>query len=176
MITETLFIGAGNMGGAILRSLLTNDSLPSGRITLVDTNHAVLSEFRSNSRIDTVTSLDQLESSYRAQAIVLAIKPQYASDVITAARAFMDSRCCVVSIMAGRAISTLEEDFQVPAPIIRCMPNLPIMISDGVTLICPNVHCTIEEIDFAKQLFSSASQVFEVHNEDFINAGTAISG
>lgn len=65
----------------------------------------------------------------------------------------------MITIAPGKTLSWLAEQFGKDVKIVRCMPNTPAMVGEGMTAACPNEHMTEEEIEYVKTLLSSFSLV-----------------
>lgn len=81
----------------------------------------------------------------------------------------------MITIAPGKTLSWLAEQFGKDVKIVRCMPNTPAMVGEGMTAACPNEHMTEEEIEYVKTLLSSFSLV-EIVPEKLMDTVTAVSG
>lgn len=117
-------VGAGNMGGAMLRGWLASGIAPE-RITVINRSRRDLP--------DGITQLSEPPQSW-PDTLVLAVKPQQL-DTMRAMFAGRDGGPrLLMSILAGVEIETLGG--VIPAShVVRAMPNLPVAIGKGVTLL-----------------------------------------
>jgi len=129
-------IGAGNMATAIIKSVITSGRVKAHDITVFDINTAKYDEFRKLS----VNCADSLsEACDASEIILLAVKPQDYEKVLNDIKPFCSQKKkAFISIAA--AISTefvckmLGENF----PVVRVMPNTPLLIGYGATAISRN--------------------------------------
>ena len=68
---------------------------------------------------------------------VLAVKPQYFSNIQSDLESCEKKNLRIISIMAGISIKRLQEVLRPDARILRAMPNTPAMIGEGITALCP---------------------------------------
>jgi pyrroline-5-carboxylate reductase len=166
------FIGAGNMAEAMVRALL-RAGVPSDRLRACDPAAARREVFHAIG-IETTETSDQW--SRETDLTVLAVKPQ----MITAALTGRVPGRSFCSIAAGVRISTLGQllsgEGKYPdRPIVRAMPNTPLMVGCGATAIAPGPGVDATTIDRVRAVFE-CSGVCVVVEESQIDAVTALSG
>jgi pyrroline-5-carboxylate reductase len=109
-------------------------------------------------------------------AVVLAIKPQVAPDIVPQVARFVGRETVVISIMAGRTIGFLAKHLPKGTAIVRAMPNVPASIGRGITVAAPNARVGGAARDLADALLSATGPVEWVKNEKWMDAVTAVSG
>ena len=75
-------------------------------------------------------------------AVVLAVKPQVAAEVMPTLAPLVGAATVVVSIMAGRTLALPRAARCRDAAIVRAMPNTPAAIGRGITVAVPNARVT----------------------------------
>ena len=80
----------------------------------------------------------------------------------------------VISIAAGRRIEHIETKLP-EAKVVRVMPNLAALISEGMSVFCTGDRVTVEDRKKVITLLSCFGQVLELPEEQF-DAVTAVSG
>lgn len=118
---------------------------------------------------------DNAELAQRARTIILAVKPQQVPDVLDQLSAQLSPDHLVISIAAGISTSFIQQRLNKPIPVIRTMPNTPLMVNAGVTALCKGTEATDEHLAQASEIFAAAGQVVLLE-EKLIDAVTAISG
>ena len=109
-------------------------------------------------------------------AIVLAIKPQAAPDVMPSLKPYVGASTVVVSIMAGRTLGFLEQALP-PAAMIRAMPNTPAAIGRGITVAVPQfAGLRRSSARSSHALLSAVGKVEWIGDEALMDAVTALSG
>ncbi|MGE4291980.1 MAG: pyrroline-5-carboxylate reductase [Desulfovibrio sp.] len=165
------FIGTGNMGGAIIRSLSGVDGL-----TVFGVN-------RTRSRLDALAAQtglipcgDVQELTEKSDMVVLAVKPQQVHEVWPALAAALTKEKLLVSIAAGLTQESLRQSIGHVCPVVRAMPDTPALIGEGVTAVCLDDETLSEE---QKQgvlsVFRHSGDVY-VLPENLFDAFTAVVG
>jgi pyrroline-5-carboxylate reductase len=167
---ELLLLGAGKMGGALLEGWLAR-GLPPKRVRVVDPEPSK----RMRALAKRGVALNSRKRT-KASVIVLAVKPQTASEIMPAARAAAGRSTLVLSIMAGRTLAFLEKAFPAGTPIVRAMPNLPASIGRGITVATGNKKIGRAERTLAGELLGATGTVEWIENEKLLDAVTAVSG
>lgn len=168
------FVGAGNMGSAIIRGVLADGFLKPSQIMICDSNRRRLDELGKELQGVTCTA-DALELATLSDMIILAVKPQYIADVIGTMRPAL--RCkSLVSIAAGWTVSRLADALEgTEAGYLRVMPNTPAMVGEGMTAICDDSNFSHEDFAFAKGIFDAVGRTV-VLPERLFDGVVAISG
>ena len=166
------FIGTGNMGAALARAaaksplteqlLLSNRSAEKPRRLAEELGGAVL---------------DNRGVAHKAEVLFLAVKPQMLADVIGEIRPVLDARrdrVVLVSMAAGWSLEKLGAALG-DRPIVRIMPNIPVSVGAGVTLLCPNGQISAEELQTVEDLLAASGLVSEL-DEGHLDAAGGVTG
>ena len=168
-----LLVGAGKMGGAMLEAWLAR-GLPPALVSVIDPSPAAATAKLIAARRITRDPQPQLIANHAA--VVLAVKPQAAPEVLPQIAGFVGRETVVVSIMAGRTIGFLAKHLPKGAAIVRAMPNTPASIGRGITVAVPNSRVSGGGRDLANALLSATGPVEWIKNERWMDAVTAVSG
>ncbi|WP_386697324.1 pyrroline-5-carboxylate reductase [Lonepinella sp. MS14436] len=166
------FIGGGNMAQAIVFGLLKT-GYPANLITVCDPNEdkrALFTERKVSVATDNQTAVRQSE------VIVLAVKPQVASEVCAALSAVDFSEKLVISIMAAISIKKITALLPTAQHIVRVMPNTPALVSQGMSGLFARVNVAIEFKQFAESLLQAVGKTCWVEDENDMHSVTAASG
>ncbi len=170
MSARISFLGAGNMASAIARGILA--SAPDPRICLYDTDKGKYLPFAHTS----VKTADTLaEALTCGEFIVLAVKPQHLPALFEQIKetAIPLEGKVIVSIAAGISIGRISDALG-ELPIVRAMPNTPLIVGAGVTALCPNALVSEDVYREAEAIFSAAGQVIRLE-EDRMNKIIAVT-
>lgn len=165
------FIGAGNMATAIVFGLLRTGVAPSD-IFIFDTDAEKLRRFSDKG---VVTLKDSESVTSMSDIIVLAVKPQNYTEVLKAVKNSADITKTFVSIAAGITIDFVREALSVDCPVVRVMPNTPLLINKGATALCPSDNVDDEVLAEVQRMFSSGG-VVEMFTEDKMDAIISVNG
>ncbi|MDA3963439.1 MAG: pyrroline-5-carboxylate reductase [Planctomycetota bacterium] len=163
------FIGAGNMGSAIIAGLCSRQQKTD---ILVCDGVDTIRERHSANGLRVTTHISDVASS---PIIVLAVKPQGAAEALAALKPHIGPNHLVISILAGTTTANLEAGLTPGVRVIRSMPNTPMAIGQGMVAICAGAAATDEDMDLAETIFASAAAVLRT-TEDKMDAITAVSG
>lgn len=168
------FIGAGNMGGAIIGGVVSNGIAEPGDILVTDLNKTKAEELAAQYHIE--QGLDNVSVAEAAELLFLCVKPNVVYSVIEEIRGAVNAGTIVVSIVAGQAIAKLEEAFSVDGlKLARVMPNTPALVGEGMAAVVPNINMTQDETDKVLEIFNSFGKAEQV-SEKLMDAVTAVSG
>ena len=121
-LNKTLgLIGCGNMGSAILASLLERKKADSGKVFIHDQDRSKLRRAVSLFRVQ--AAKNNLDLIKRAEIILLAVKPQDLSRLSSEIRFKIRRDQMFVSILAGTKINKLKKILGNHVPLVRAMPN-----------------------------------------------------
>lgn len=165
------FIGAGNMGGALLESMIKGDK--SIKYGVYDVNKTRLDQLAENFDIDAKTDIASLVKDF--DIVVLAVKPQHCDSVLNSIKEVFTKDKILISIVAGLPISYYKNILGSDKKVIRTMPNTPAIVSEGVTLVCFDDLISEGEKELVKRLFSFAGLVEEL-DESLMSEVTALTG
>jgi pyrroline-5-carboxylate reductase len=108
--------------------------------------------------------------------IVLAVKPQIASDVLAGLASRIGKKTVLLSIAAGRTLLSLAAPLPDGTAIVRAMPNTPAAIGRGVTVACANEQVSATQKRLCAKLLEAVGAVEFIDDEALMDAVTAVSG
>ncbi|MEG6510173.1 pyrroline-5-carboxylate reductase [Methyloligella sp. 2.7D] len=168
-----LLVGAGKMGGAMLRGWLDGGLDPKSVHVL---DPAPSPEMAALFQAHGIEAGDKPEPGLEPAIVVLAVKPQILGAVMPEIESLVGPDTVVLSIAAGKTLGFLEEHLPKGAAAVRAMPNTPAAIGQGVTAVCANAHVTPAMRTACEALLQAAGSVHWIENEDLMDAVTAVSG
>ncbi len=121
------------------------------------------------------------DAAENAHYVVVAVKPADVEKVIgeiaeAAANAETDTAEQVfVTIAAGVGTAYYEAKLPAGSPVIRVMPNAPVIVGGGVSALAPGRFATPEQLKEVSTLFDAVGGVITV-SESQLDAVTALSG
>ncbi len=166
-------LGCGTMGRAIVTGLLEGGVLDASHVVGTIPYPEQAARAAEDLGIDVLT--DNVAAVQRADAVVLAVKPQVAEKVLTDAslRDAMDGKL-LISIAAGIRLDQLDAWLPNTA-LIRAMPNTPCTIREGMTVLSPGPRAEAAHVAFAETIFSAVGRC-RVLREQYLDAVTALGG
>jgi pyrroline-5-carboxylate reductase len=167
------FLGAGNIGDAMIKGLLQSGLVPAGAIHTSDARPDRLAQIVKQYGIQ--SAADNLALVRASDVIVLAVKPQIIATVLKEIAPAVDDTKLVVSVAAGVATSTLRANLPRARRLIRVMPNTPALVLEGATAIARAEGLDPGDLETAQELFGAVGRVV-VLDEDALDAVTGLSG
>jgi pyrroline-5-carboxylate reductase len=165
-----VLVGAGKMGASLLQGWL-DLGLPPGRTIVIEPSPSPDVQALAGRGL-----VLNPAAPVAATAVVFAVKPQVAPEVLPRLKPWIGDDTLVVSIMAGRTLSFLERMLPSAKAAVRAMPNTPAAIKRGVTVLVANARVSAAQRSLAQLLFAGVGAVDWVDDEAMIDAVTAVSG
>jgi len=166
------FVGGGKMAEAIIAELIHSRVLAPRDIAVSDVSEE---RRRLLVHLSGVTILADNPPLLRlCQVVFLAVKPQNLDAVLREIAGDVTPDHLVISIAAGKRIQSIESLLP-SGRVIRVMPNLAAVISEGMSVFTLGTRATAEDRRTAARLLSCLGQVLELPEPHF-DAVTALSG
>ena len=179
------FIGAGNMGEAMINGLIKSALCEPSQIWASDLREARLRQLKDTYQIHATE--DNIAVFEQADVVVLAVKPQHMDGVLghlsrTFPRTIKGVKL-IISIAAGFPIARIErhlyenldESSKGLLPIVRVMPNTPALVLAGMAGMSGNSYAGASDLNQARDLLAAVGRVIEFEEKD-LDAVTALSG
>jgi pyrroline-5-carboxylate reductase len=167
------FLGAGKMATALARGFIHAGLTTADSILASDPYEAARSAISKEAGIKTTAA--NLEVLKFASVIMLAVKPDQVSDVLSEARPVFTDNHLLISIAAGVTLARMEAALPAGARVIRVMPNTPALVGASASAFAAGKSTTTEDAQLAQKLFSSVGVALQV-KESLLDAVTGLSG
>lgn len=167
------FIGAGNMAGAIIGGIIKSNLVESQNVIASAKTMTNLNKLKDEYNIN--VTLDAREVVKNSDIVFMAVKPNIFDGVLESVKDLIGDEKIVVSIAAGKSISSIENIIGDDKKIIRTMPNTPALVNEGMSALCPNKNIEDEELKIVKGIFDSFGKS-EVVGEYLIDSVIGVSG
>ncbi|WP_027848307.1 pyrroline-5-carboxylate reductase [Marinospirillum minutulum] len=168
------FIGAGNMGGAILRGLI-KQGFPAASLMATSRDLESLELLAKETGI-TITTDNQQAAAW-ADMLVLGVKPQVMQEVcLSLVEVVQEKKPLILSIAAGLTSDLLLGWLGGNLPLVRSMPNTPSLLGAGVAGLYATARVNEQQRAWVEQITQAVGQAYWVEEEQQLDAVTAISG
>jgi pyrroline-5-carboxylate reductase len=167
------FIGGGSMAEALIRGMTAVELIDPQRIyatALTEKRRAYLRD-----SLGVQTFADNMELVRHVDIIFLTVKPQVVDTVMNEVGAALREDQLLISLAAGVATHTLENTLFAQVPIIRVMPNTPVLVREGAAAMSSGRYATQAHAELVSQIFSSVGRVVSIQ-EGLMDAVTGLSG
>jgi pyrroline-5-carboxylate reductase len=170
-MTTIAVLGAGKIGEALLSGLLAGGRTPDD---LLFTERYAERSAELTKRYG-VHGVDVATTAARADVLVIAVKPQDIEPVLTELAPVISADRLVVSLCAGLPTSLFERMLPEGIPVVRVMPNTPMLVGEAMSAISAGKHATPEHLAVVEELLGVVGKVVRVP-ESQQDAVTALSG
>jgi len=166
-------LGAGKAGEALIAGVLSSGWREAGEIVATARHQDRLQELAERHGIR--TTLDNAEAAQGAGIVVIGVKPQDIEGLLGEISGAVTSEQTVISIVAAIPTALIEEHLADGVPVVRAMPNTPMMVHEGMAGITPGAHADEEHLVRTEEVLSSVGRAVRV-DEPYMDAITAVSG
>ncbi|MFF0200826.1 pyrroline-5-carboxylate reductase [Streptomyces sp. NPDC005017] len=163
--------GAGEMGEALLAGLVRSGHAPE-EILVVEPRAERAEELKWKYGVTAVAPRHAAEA---ADTVLIVVRPQHVAELLDEIAPHLGPDCLVVSAAAGIPSRFVERRLGGERPVIRVMPNTPVLVESGMSVISPGRHTTEEHLRRARHLLSPVGRVILL-DEECQDAATALSG
>ncbi len=150
------FIGVGNMAGAIIGGMLRSGAVDHAHLVLAD----ALPEKCAGYVAEGATSAPSVaEAAAAADCVVLSVKPQSFGEILPELSTVPGiERKLIITIAAGIPSETVKTALH-GAPVVRVLPNTPMLIGQGVSVVCRAADVSAEDFGFVCSIFEASGRV-----------------
>jgi pyrroline-5-carboxylate reductase len=172
-------LGAGKLGGILLRAYLKQELFVSNRV-IATVKHGERAAALAKELGIAVTN-DNREAVKGADIVLLTIKPQTVAEVLQEIAPEIGPDALVISVAASVPTGFLEQQLTAATggkgdkvPVVRAMPNTPAAVDCGMTAICGGTHAQTEDLEIVRTMFDAVGRTI-VLDEKHMDAVTGLS-
>lgn len=170
--TRIAFIGAGNMAASLIGGLRAQ-GVEADSIRASDPGAETRGKIAAEHGI--AVFAENALAVEGADVVLIAVKPQAMKAVCEALRPSLKPHQLVVSIAAGITCASMK-NWLGEQPIVRCMPNTPALLRQGVSGLYATEQVNEAQRAQAEQLLSAVGIALWLEEEQQLDAVTAVSG
>ena len=165
------FIGAGNMGGALLNGLARGGL--QDKVLVYDVSDRAVADAVS---VGAEAAESASELARASDIVILAVKPQFYPEVLPQLQGELQPGAIVVSLAPGYDIAALKRALGQTRRVVRAMPNTPALLGEGMSSVAFSEDAyEDEEKEAVLQIFQKAGKAVEIR-EPLIDAAMAAAG
>jgi len=174
------FIGGGNLAEALIKGLISSKIASPANIIVSDSAAARLVHIAGTYEVKAFTK--NFETARNADIIFLAVKPKDAANAVLEIAPELDGKKVVISAVAGVTTGAIaswaasDRKDSIHPPIIRAMPNTPVIVREGMTALFAGEYVRQEHLKLAKAVFKAVGKVIVIEDEALMDAVTGLSG
>lgn len=166
-------IGAGNMGGALLKGMLRMPWASPAMFVVSDADEKKLKVIARDLKVKTTNN--NRKAINGADIILLAVKPQVLDQVLEEIKGTLKEKQVLISVAAGVRTDHISSLLNKKVSVIRAMPNISALVGESATAISRGKHSTKVDAGLAREILESVGTVVEVQ-EHLMDAVTGLSG
>ena len=173
------FIGAGNLAEALINGFIASGKLHPGRILASDRISERLVHIAEI--YDVKVCNKNFDVARSSDVIFLTVKPGDVPGVLSEVAPELTDEKLIVTVAAGVKTTTVrdllaEAGVKGIVPVVRAMPNTPVIVREGVTVVCAGAGAGHGDIDIAMGLFEAVGKTVFIEDESLMDAVTGLSG
>lgn len=170
-MTRIAVLGGGRIGEALLGGLLAAGR-EAGELVFTEKFPARAAELSARLGI----GAEPVAGAVRgAGTVVVAVKPQDVVALLGEVADALEPGTLVVSLCAGLPTSLFEGALPEGTPVVRVMPNTPMLLGAAMCAISPGAHASGEHLAETESLLGTVGSVLRI-DESKQDAATAVSG
>ncbi len=174
-MTRIAVVGGGKIGEALVAGLID-----SGRaikdLVVIEQDSGRAEEIASRYGIRTTTTV--ADGAEGADLVVVAVKPADVDPVVNAlGEVELDGEReqVLVSMVAGVPTTRFENKLPAGFPVVRVMPNTPMLVGKGMIVTAPGRYARSQHLGLVGEVLGAVGRVTTVA-ENQMDAVTAVSG
>ncbi|AHI01724.1 pyrroline-5-carboxylate reductase [Kutzneria viridogrisea] len=170
-MTTIAVLGAGKIGEALLSGLL-HGGWSTADLMFTERYPQRCEELTARHGVRAVSVPD---AAATADVLVVAVKPQDIEPLLGELSPVLKPGALVVSLCAGLPTKLFERELPEGTPVVRVMPNTPMLVGEAMSAISAGAHARPEHLELVEGLLGSVGKVLRVP-ESQQDAVTALSG
>ena len=167
------FIGAGQMATALANGFVRAGLVSADRLMASDPSEAARAGFAAATGGRAVARNPEVVKF--APVILLAVKPDQATDALAGLRPQVGRKHLVISIAAGVPLAKLESALGEGRRVVRVMPNTPALVGASASAYALGLFATPDDGELVQRLLTAIGAAFQVQ-EALLDAVTGLSG
>lgn len=145
------FIGAGNMGFAIMKGIAGSPSAAETELYAYD---PCIEQVERLAQYGVSACVSEQEIMEKCKYVFLAVKPQIIEGVLETAAPYTSPDTVFVSIAAGISAEFIASKTIPDAKVVLVMPNTPLLLGEGASALSHNDKVTEEEFSVVLNIFN----------------------
>jgi len=167
------FLGGGKMGEALVSGLIRSAARTPEELMVTCRREERAHELAERHGVTTGTS--NPDAVAWADTLVLTVKPQDMETLLGQIGEHVRGDQLVISFAAGIRTSFIESLLRAPAPVVRVMSNVPVLVDEAMSVASPGSRAGDEHLAVAEELLGAVGRVIRLP-ESQQDAVTATSG
>lgn len=172
-VPKVALIGAGKMGEGIVAGLLKSGQYTPEQIKAYEIIADRAKYMTKKYKIECVS--DAKKAAAFADISIIAVKPADVGKVLDAVAPALKPGKILVSIAAGVTLDFYRKRLPKHVPVIRVMPNMAVLVREGMVTFCPSDNVTKDQLKIATDMLGLLGLVRRL-DEKYLNLATGLVG
>jgi len=172
-VPKIALIGAGKMGEGIIAGLLKSGVYSPQNIKAYEILENRCKYITQTYKVECLS--DVKEAAAFADICLIAVKPADVGKVLEQIGPAMKPGKLIVSIAAGVTLDFYRKHLPKNVPVIRVMPNMAVLVREGMVTVCPSDNVTREQLKTATEMLGLLGRVMKL-DEKYLNLATGLVG
>ncbi|KAJ9439200.1 Pyrroline-5-carboxylate reductase [Diplonema papillatum] len=169
------FIGAGAMGSAIVKGLLSKQLVGEKDIVVAEMMQGVREKLAKETNVR--TSAESADAVVGCDVTVLCVKPHHVNSVIDSVKQHFREGHVLISIAAGVSLFTLQSMTKGrPVKWARAMPNIACTVGQSASAYALGANCSKTDERVVAAILSACGLAVKVPEEKLLDACTGVAG
>ena len=165
-------LGAGKLGGILLRAYLKQELFATKRVTAT-VAHAEKAAALAK-ELGVTVKTENRKAVQGADIVLLCVKPKVVGEVLEEIAPDLNEKTLLISVAASVTTSYIEQHLNKKVAVVRVMPNTPSTVGCGMTGICRGAHAGEGHLETARAMFNAVGRTVVV-DEKNMDAVTGLS-
>lgn len=169
-MTKIAVLGGGQIGEALVSGLIAA-GFPAADVVVTNRRQARSAELEEAYGVSTTSNNEQAIAG--ADYVFLCVKPYAIIELLEGLHPGKES--VFISMAAGLTLNALEAAVPQGTPVIRVMPNTPMLVGAGMSTLAPGTAVSEEQTAQVVTLLESVGEVEVIADKD-MDAAAALQG
>ncbi|MFT3952599.1 MAG: pyrroline-5-carboxylate reductase [Oscillospiraceae bacterium] len=162
------FIGAGNMGYAIMKGMCAGALTDACSIYASPSHIRLFAADADTSKYQRLTELGVTvcatpqELVQQCKYVFLSVKPQNLEELLPQIKDSLTADTVIVSICAGISGDYIKTRTSPATKVVLVMPNTPLLLGEGASALAKVAPTTDEEFTFVREIFAACGTAEEI--------------
>ncbi len=149
------FLGAGNMGSAIMKGIASSSAGKDAELYAYDPDISKKENIEAAGAAFCKSAKEIVE---KCKYVFLAVKPQVIEDLLEDISASVSDDTVLISIAAGITDEFIGKKTKENVKVILVMPNTPLLLGEGASALSRNDKVTDDEFATVLRIFESCGK------------------
>src|SRR5437899_12886752 len=149
-------LGAGKLGGILLRAYLKQGLFDASRVTATVKHSEKAAAL--GKELGVAVTTENRKAVDGADIVLLCVKPQVGSEVLKEIAPELHEKTLVIAVAASVPTNYIEQHLGGIIPVVRVMRNTPATVGCGMTGICRGAHAGAEHLEMARAMFNAVGR------------------